>query len=185
MYWVIALFDEKTEKVIEEIWKELTAKDISYYEEEINDARPHITLGSYKELDKETYIQALETYYENKKKIDITFNTVGSFLNYGTLFFSPTMTKELLDFHSSHHDFFRDFNESAVPLYLPGNWIPHCTLANKLSPDKLSKGFKHCLERGDTIKGKITGIALIELVDDSKDCVEAPIVYSKTLLDWK
>jgi bifunctional ADP-heptose synthase (sugar kinase/adenylyltransferase) len=42
LYWVIALFDDKTEKLIKEIWKELTVKNISYYEEEINDARSYI-----------------------------------------------------------------------------------------------------------------------------------------------
>jgi 2'-5' RNA ligase len=183
MYWVIALFNGKTEELIQEIWKELTFKNISYYEDEINDARPHITIGSYKELDKESYIKALKEYYEHKKPIDITFNTVGSFLNFGTLFFSPTITRELLNFHTDHHEFFHEFNETANPLYLPDKWIPHCTLANKLSPEKLSQGFKHCLERGDSIEGKITGIALIELVDDSKDCIDAPIVYSKSLLE--
>ncbi|MCA1058805.1 2'-5' RNA ligase family protein [Rossellomorea aquimaris] len=181
MYWVIALFDEKTEEGIKGIWKELTIKNISYYEEEINDARPHITIGSYTDLDKEAYINALDKYYEHKNSIGVTFNTVGSFLNFGTLFLSPTVTRELLDFHSTHHDHFQSFNEAANPLYLPDSWIPHCTLANKLSPQKLAEGFEHCLERGDMIKGEITDIALIELVDDTTDCVEAPIIFTKTL----
>ncbi len=183
MYWVIALFDDKTEEMIQKIWKELTVKDISYYEEEINDARPHITLGSYSELDKEAYIQSLEAYYDHKEPIDITFNTVGSFMNFGTLFLSPTVTRKLLDFHSSHHDYFHFFHETANPLYLPDSWIPHCTLANKLSPAKLAQGFEHCLERGDLIEAKITAVALIELVDDSKDCIDAPIVYEKQLTE--
>ncbi|TMU87482.1 2'-5' RNA ligase family protein [Bacillus sp. BHET2] len=183
MYWVIALFDKKTEELIQGIWKELTVKDISYYEEEINDARPHITIASYTELDKEAYIQFLETYYDDKKPIDITFNTVGSFLNFGTLFLSPTVTRGLLDFHSSHHDYFHSFRETANSLYLPDKWIPHCTLANKLPPEKLAQGFEHCLKRGDLIEAKITTVALIELVDDSKDCIDAPIVYEKQLVE--
>lgn len=181
MYWVIALFDDKTEELIQEIWKDLTEHNISYYEEEINDARPHITIGSYTELDKEAYINALETFYEHKGPFKITFNTVGSFLNFGTLFLSPTVTRELLDFHSSHHEYFHSFNETANPLYLPDNWIPHCTLANKLPPEKLAQGFEHCLKRGDLVEAKITGIALIQLKDDSKDCVDAPIIYTKSL----
>ncbi|BCB03713.1 2'-5' RNA ligase family protein [Bacillus sp. KH172YL63] len=182
MYWVIALFDSKTESTIENIWKELTVKDISYYEEEIDDARPHITLGSYTELDKEAYIQSLETFYEGKEAVNLTFNTVGSFMNFGTLFLSPTVTKELLDFHSSHHDHFHSFQGTANHLYLPGSWIPHCTLANKLPPEKLAEGFKHCLERGDLIEGQVTSIALIELVDDTSECMDAPIVYEKQLV---
>ncbi|MBW3114612.1 MULTISPECIES: 2'-5' RNA ligase family protein [Bacillaceae] len=181
MYWVIALFDDATEERIREIWKELRAKDISYYEEEINDARPHLTIGSYTDLNKEEYIKSLKMFYQDDRALKVVFNTVGSFLNFGTLFLSPTVTRELLDFHTYHHDHFQTFNESANPLYLPGNWIPHCTLANKLSPEKLADGFQHCLERGYKIEAEITDIALIELVDDSKDCVDAPIVFSQSL----
>ncbi|OXS56778.1 2'-5' RNA ligase [Bacillus sp. V-88] len=180
MYWVIALFDDQTEELIKGIWKELAVKDISYYEEEINDARPHITLGSYTELDKEAYIDSLGTFYEHTAPFRITFNTVGSFLNFGTLFLSPTVTRELLEFHSSHYDYFHSFKRKANPLYLPGNWIPHCTLANKLSPEKLAEGFEHCLGRGDTIEAEIIGVALIELLDDSEDCMNAPIIYTKS-----
>ncbi|MCR8847441.1 2'-5' RNA ligase family protein [Rossellomorea sp. SC111] len=181
MYWVIALFDDKTEEQIKGIWKELAVKNISYYEEEINDARPHITLGSYTELDKEAYIESLDTFYEHRAPFSITFNTVGSFLNFGTLFLSPTVTRELLEFHASHYDHFHSFNHQANPLYLPDNWIPHCTLANKLSPEKLAEGFEHCLGKGDTIEAEITDIAIIELIDDSEDCMEAPIIFTKSL----
>jgi 2'-5' RNA ligase len=181
MYWVIALFDDKTEELIKGIWKELTIKKISFYEEEIHDARPHITIGSYTHLNKEAYIEALDSYYEHKKSIHITLNTIGSFLNFGTLFLSPTVTGELLNLHSSHHDYFQSFNEYANPLYLPDNWIPHCTLANKLPPEKLAEGFEYCLKRGDLIDARITHIALIELVEDSINGVDAPIIFSKPL----
>ncbi len=181
MYWVIALFDEETEQKIKQIWKELSEEKISYYEEEINDARPHITLGSYTELDKDEYIKQLESFYEQKTSIPLTFNTIGSFLNYGTLFFSPTITRELLDFHSDHHKSFQQFKATANSLYLPDQWIPHCTLANKLPPEKLSEGFEYCLKRGDTIKGQIKEVALIELVEETEECVEAPVIYSKQL----
>jgi 2'-5' RNA ligase len=181
MYWVVALFDEKTEQIIKDIWNELSEKSISFYAEEVKDGRPHITLGSYTDLDKSKYIKLMDSFYEHKSSINITFNTIGSFLNYGTLFFSPTVTKELIDFHIQHHEYFKEFNGKANSLYLPGKWIPHCTLANRLSPEKRSEAFHYCLKRSDTIYGKITGVALIELVDEDNECVKAPIIFSKRL----
>ncbi|EDL66273.1 2'-5' RNA ligase family protein [Bacillus sp. SG-1] len=180
MYWIAALFDEKTEKLIKQIWKELAQESLSFYEEEIKNPRPHITIASYSEIDKDVYIDGLKKLYENKTEMEICFNTLGSFLNYGTLFFSPTMTKELLDLHASHHETFNN-NVTSNSLYEPGKWIPHCTLANKLPEEDLAKVFRYCLKRNDSIKGRITEIALIEMADNQGDQLEAPIIFSVPL----
>lgn len=181
MYWVAALFDEATEQTIKRTWKELSDESISYYADEIKDGRPHLTLGSYDELDKDRYIEGMKTFYKEKAGIDICFNTLGSFMNYGTLFFSPTVTKELFDLHQSHHQYFEDFNSTASPLYLPGKWIPHCTLANNLTPERLSKAFQFCLERNQTIYGRITDIVLIEKAELQEGNMDAPIIFSVSL----
>jgi 2'-5' RNA ligase len=181
MYWVIALFDTKTEQVIKSIWEELSANSISFYSDEVKDGRPHLTLGNYYELNKGEYIGLMDTFYEKKGCFDITFNTIGSFLNYQTLFLSPTITKELIDFHTNHHNFFEKFNRKANSYYLPNQWIPHCTLANKLPHDQLSEAYAYCLKNFQTIKGKIKEVALIEMVGEYRESFEAPIIYSKTL----
>jgi 2'-5' RNA ligase len=181
MYWVIALFDTKTEQVIKNIWDELSANSISYYSDVVKNGRPHLTLGNYYELDKDEYIGLMDTFYEDKECFDITFNTIGSFLNYLTLFLSPTITKELINFHTNHHIFFEKFNKNANSYYLPDQWIPHCTLANKLPREQLSEAFNHCLKNFKTIKGSIKEVALIEMVGEYSESFEAPIIYSKTL----
>ncbi len=181
MYWFTALFDEKTEEHIKTIWKELSEKSLSSYGREVKDARPHLTLGSYRYLNTEDYIRKIDLFYKDKASIDITFNTIGSFLNYGTLFLSPTVTSELLEFHSNHQKFFCSFNGSANSLYSPGNWIPHCTLANNLSPKKLSDVFHYCLKRNDIIHGRIREVALMELNKENEEVMEAPVIYSKFL----
>lgn len=50
MYGLIALFDEKTEQIIKDIWKELKEQSISFYAYEVEDRIPHITLASYNDL---------------------------------------------------------------------------------------------------------------------------------------
>lgn len=182
MFWFIALFDEKTEQMIKEIWNDLSKNAISFYAEEVKDGRPHLTLGSYYDLNKKEFIQKADQFYNNTTRVDITFNTIGSFLNYQTLFLSPTVTTELLDFHSSHHDYFKEFSNNANSLYFPGKWIPHCTLANRLSAEKLSEAFSYCLKRNDTIYGKIREVALVELVGKDNNTVDARIIYSKPLV---
>jgi 2'-5' RNA ligase superfamily len=183
MYWIIGLFDKKTEVIIENIWRELKNNSIADPAEEIRDARPHITIGSYYELNKEEYINLFDKFYKDKPRIDISFNTIGSFMNYKTLFLSPTMTRELMNFHSDHHAYFQQFNGKANTYYLPDNWIPHCTLVNKVSDDKLTEAFSYCLKNHQTINGRIVEVAIIELIGENNNCIEAPIIYSKSLVN--
>ncbi|WP_226659013.1 2'-5' RNA ligase family protein [Guptibacillus hwajinpoensis] len=181
MYWFIALFDEETEAKVKEIWRELKEQGLSYYIDEVKDGRPHITLASYEHLDKEEYIRKIDALYDGAEKIEITLNTVSSFLNYGTIFFAPTVTEKLLSLHSAHHHHFEDFNGSANSLYFPGQWIPHCTVANQLKPDDLAQVFQYCFKEVKPIVGKIEAVALIELKEEDEDGMDAPVIYTKHL----
>ncbi|ODG92486.1 MULTISPECIES: 2'-5' RNA ligase family protein [Bacillaceae] len=177
MYGVVALFDAETEQIIKDIWSELREKSISFYADEVVDRKPHITLASYHSLDRKNFFDQFDKFYENMPEINITLNSVGSFLNTGTLFFSPIVSRELIDFHEDYHTYFKQFNDNPNSMYLPGKWVPHCTLANRLSPNKLVEAYNYCLHRNDTLAGKLQKVAIIELVNKNN----VPIIYSKYL----
>ena len=181
MYWFIALFDEETEAQVKGIWKDLKEQSLSYYIDEVKDGRPHLTLASYDQLDKEEYIRKMDAFYEEVEKVDLTFNTVSSFLNYGTIFLAPTVTENLLSLHSAHHRHFERFNGSANSLYLPDKWIPHCTVANQLESDDLARVFQYCFSEVKPIVGKIEAVGLIELKEEDEEGMDAPVVYTKHL----
>lgn len=93
MYGLIALFDESTEQLIRNIWKELMERSISSYAYEVEDRKPHITLASYNNLNIPDFIEQMDVTYKNHPVIDIQFNTIGSFLKSGTLFFPLLLQK--------------------------------------------------------------------------------------------
>ncbi|WP_045520794.1 2'-5' RNA ligase family protein [Neobacillus niacini] len=177
MYGIIAIFDEKTEQIIKDIWKDLKELSISYYAYEVENRKPHITLASYNSINIAEYVQQMDVFYKDKLTIDITFNSIGSFMNSGTLFFSPTVTKDLFDLHFNHHKEFEQFNDDPNSLYLPDRWIPHCTIANRLSLEELSEAFNYCSKRNKTLFAQIKELALIDVSDKST----APINFSKEL----
>ncbi|WP_273851952.1 2'-5' RNA ligase family protein [Guptibacillus spartinae] len=181
MFWFIALFDEETEAKVKEIWRELKEQGLSYYIDEVKDGRPHITLASYEHLDREEYIREIDTFYDRVEKMEIMFNMVSSFLNYGTIFIAPTVTKDLLAIHSAHHQHFEDFNGSVNSLYFPGQWIPHCTVANQLEPDDLANVFQYCFTEVQPFRGKIEAVALIEVKEEDEEGMNAPVIYTKHL----
>lgn len=177
MYAVIAIFDHKTEQTIKNIWEELMDQSISFYAYEIEDRRPHITLASYNQLNQNDFIRDMDWFYDKQISVPINFNSIGSFLNSGTLYLSPTFTKGLFELHVNHHQHFKQYNDEPNSLYLPNNWIPHCTIANRLSSTKLAEAFAYCSKRCKIINGAIKEIALIKLLDKNK----APIIFSKAL----
>ena len=178
MYAVVAIFDTKTEQIIKNIWQELKKQSISCYAFEVEDRRPHITLASYNKMYINEFIREMGSFCHHQSAISINFKTIGSFLNSGTLFLSPTLTKDLFDLHLSHHKHFEKYNNNPHSLYLPNHWIPHCTIANRLPLDKLKEAFSYCSERISDINGKLVEIVLIEVLDKKK---EAPTVFSKKL----
>ena len=104
------------------------------------------------------------------------------FINTGTLFFAPTLSPELIHFHTNHHNKFKVFNENEGSFYLPGKWTPHCTMASRLSENNMIKAFAYCKSNPNKIYAKLSEIALIEVeLNDKGIAVADRVVFSKEL----
>jgi len=181
-YAFVAYLDSESEKTLVQLWKELSKNNISQYGVESKGKRPHITIADYDDLDKERFINLLNKFYDDKSKIEVTLNALGTFVNSGTLFISPTLSKELSEFHGNHHSYFKGFNKNENSFYLPGIWNPHCTIASRLSKDNMVSAFEYCLENLGKIKGEICEVALIEIkLNDNGISIEDTIIFSKKL----
>ncbi len=176
MYGVVALFDEKTEKEIRKIWRGLKEQSISDYAFQVIDRIPHVTLAGCSNINESAFMEKMEELYHSQRIIDISFNSIGSFMKSGTLFLSPVMTEELTMLHRKHHDAFREFDGSSASVYEPDKWVPHCTLANRLPFEKLAEAFRFCSAGIDVLSGAITEISLIKVHGDT-----APVIYSVKL----
>ena len=181
MYAIVAHFDSETESTIKEVWSDLSDHSISKYAEEIPDRRPHITLASYKNLDLDKFIPVFNDYYQSQSRIPLTFNVLGTFFNSSTLFLTPTPSLKLLNFHSEHHHNFEMFNDNPNSLYLPDRWIPHCTIANRLSNIKLEEAFSFCSQSLHSIQAHIEEVAIITTSYDKDACISAPTVHALSL----
>ena len=181
-YALVAYLDYKTEACFKKLWKDLSENKITQYGVETKGKRPHITIADYDNLDKDRFIKLLNKFYNDKLKVDISLNILGTFISTGTLFLAPTLSRELLDFNCNHHDYFKSFNENNNSFYLPGKWTPHCTIASRLNEDNMIQAFKYCKNNLNKIYGKLNEIALIEVeLNDDGISIEDTIVFSKEL----
>lgn len=179
MYGVLACFDNETEKYFKNLWQQLVDNNISYYSEEVKDRRPHITIADYNKLDEKKFIEDMDKFYNSKPKIQVTLSVLGTFLNSGTLFIAPALSKELLNFHNRYHECFEQYNDEPSSFYLPDKWIPHCTIANRLSQEKLLGAFNYCSQKIGVIKAQISELSLIKIKNEINNRHEVSIVFSK------
>ncbi|MCV5434160.1 2'-5' RNA ligase family protein, partial [Escherichia coli] len=87
------------------------------------------TLADYNELNVHLYKEKLGEFVAMQENMElVTFPSVGVFPTNGTVFLAPTVTDELLKFHHSYHDYFNNFHDNPNSYYVPGKWVPHCTI---------------------------------------------------------
>jgi len=182
VYALVGYLDDETEACFRKSWEELSEKNITQYGVETKGKRPHITIADYDDLDKDRFIDLLRKFYEDKSKVDISLNILGTFINTGTLFLAPTLSTELLSFHSSYHNHFKEFNINVNSFYLPGKWGPHCTIASRLSEDNMVQAFRHCKNNLNKIHSKLNEIALLEVeLNDVGIAIKDTVIFSKEL----
>lgn len=127
-YSIGLFFDQKTEEEIRRIWQVLAESQISDYLHFSNN-RPHITLAIFEDLDLVKTSDLLCDLAGHFQVFDISFQSVGIFPN-TTVFLAPLVTRELLDFQKKLHEHFLSFSKlPEMPYFLPGKWVPHCSLA--------------------------------------------------------
>jgi hypothetical protein len=88
----------------------------------------------------------------------------------GALVLTAVVDAELLAVHSAVHDVLAKRVKNPVAYYLPGSWIPHCTLADGLEPTAVTAGFAALYPVG-SIKARITEIAIVDTHTGEADVV--------------
>ncbi len=182
VYAVVGYLDYETEDKFKNLWQVLSEKNITHYGFETKGKRPHITIADYHQLDKEKFINLFQHFYNEKQKVTISLNTLGTFIGTGTLFMAPTLSTELLDFHQEHHEIFKEFNKDKNSFYLPGFWVPHCTIASRLDDSNMLEAFNYCQTDLAKWVGQLSEIALIQIKLNEKGvAIKDSVILSKKL----
>lgn len=161
MYAIIATLDSVFTNKIKELQNELT-NIIGI--NPLAGVEPHITFADYNELDVNLYTKKLEEFVVFQENISaVTFPSVGTFPTNGTIFLAPTITDELLRLHHSYHDYFKTFHDNPQSYYVPGKWIPHCTIANGLNSNQFLSVMEYIYEKFNVTLASIEKLKLIKV----------------------
>jgi 2'-5' RNA ligase len=88
--------------------------------------------------------------------------TLGTFpTQENALFLGAVTDAELLAVHVAVHDALAGRVRDPSAQYLPGAWVPHCTLAEELTPSQLTAGFA-ALHPIEPIRARITQVGITD-----------------------
>jgi 2'-5' RNA ligase len=128
-YAIELYFDAEAERAIREFRDKLTAAGVRPVLDELGD-RPHVSLALVDKLDAREMEEALRNLAGNIRSFSIIFSGVDSFSgNEGVIYLSPAGSKPLLAAHAAMHQILVNKALISNGYYLPGHWVPHCTVA--------------------------------------------------------
>ncbi len=156
-------FDEKADKIIRNVWTDLARAKITSSMIDGN-YRPHVTLGVFEGYTSPKFEDELRFFTEKRGEFPIKLDYLGVFPRpEGVVYFGTVVTEHLLSVHSEYTKLFAPLVSGVRPYYLPGSWVPHCTLACGLSMDAIPTAVEVCSRIVLPILAQVTQIALVEI----------------------
>ncbi|MCY3774111.1 MAG: 2'-5' RNA ligase family protein [Gemmatimonadetes bacterium] len=162
-YAIELFYDDESERAVLDIWDGLGAALGQPSLSEL-DARPHVSLAVYDDgLDTNDFPDRLLEFARSIDPFDFKLSSLGTFPGQeGVVFLAPVVTRRLLEVHARFHEVFSNQDNTGMDYYLPGNWVPHCTVAIDLSAAEVIEAVAYGREAFQPISGRFREIGLVE-----------------------
>ena len=162
-YAIELFYDDASERAVRDIWDGLGAALGKPSLSEIG-ARPHVSLAVYDDgLETTDFPERLLEFARSIDPFDFMLSSLGTFPGQeGVVFLAPVVTRRLLAVHKQFHEVFLKQASSGTAYYLPGFWVPHCTVAIDLSAAEVTAAVAYCREASQPISGRFQEIGLVE-----------------------
>jgi 2'-5' RNA ligase len=165
-YAVEMNFDAETGDRIRALWQRLADAGLSRTLLD-NNATPHISLAVFDETDLDLVRLVMADFAHRVTPISVRLAAVGTFPpdvkgDEGAVFLAPTVSAHLLSHHDRFHRMLYALNLRADDYYLPGNWVPHCTVALDAPPDKIAEIVTLCRQSDVFHDAQLVDVSLVE-----------------------
>lgn len=126
-------------------------------------AHPHVSLTVFAQLEPAAIHALLAEFAATTTLLPVTFAAVGVFpTTQGVVYLAPVVTPQLLALHARFHALLTQLAIPSNAYYLPGNWVPHCTVGFELPADKIGPAVTLC-QGADVFRAvTLTTLRLIE-----------------------
>lgn len=161
-YAIELYFDPAAERTLRELIDRLHVRGIRSTRPA--GARPHVSLAVFDLVDVERTSAALGEFARECPALRLHLASIGRFPgDEGVVFLAPIVTRELLELHAMLHRMPAVVAGTKREYYLPGRWVPHCTLAEGLQPDAVCKAVELAHAGGACRAVSIREIGLVQI----------------------
>jgi len=124
---------------------------------------PHVRLALFDELDRSRAVSALSRFAESCEPLTVSLRGVETLDEpERVIFLALAGEEELTAAHAELHAFLRSMRLTSSPLYLPGRWIPRCTLARHVAADVFDAAVSAARGAFREFEGNLCEIGLVE-----------------------
>lgn len=165
-YAVELRFDEDLAQRVRALWRtlgEIGAGSFGPGGEPV----PHISLAVYDDedqVDEAAASRLVAQLAARSAATEIAFAGLGVFpTEESVLYLAPVVTPDLLDLHAAYHAMAARLAATCHACYLPGSWVPHCTLSMLGPMAGVQEGLGHLALGWEPLRGTIRSAALIRV----------------------
>lgn len=167
---VILYLDPVTDAEVRSLWQLLSERQISSVMTDMG-VRPHVSLAGFEHVEAEAFCQALKVFAHSARPVTVRFEAVGTFpTEKGVVYLAPVVTLELLQLHAKFNNLVTELGLVPDEYYVPGNWVPHCTLAINLTPDEVAAAVTLGCQSHVFHTAALTHIGLVEYMPIREIC---------------
>lgn len=153
--------DARASRRIVALWEALQAEGVQNVRSPLQHHRPHVSLAVADALDPAAVAAAL-TGVAVAPPLQLSFGFVGQFLG-RVLWLGPAPHRALLEHQAHVHRRLSAAGIDTWPEYLPGSWVPHCTVSMRVSTALVGTAVRRCLETLP-IEATVVGAAVADHV---------------------
>ena len=159
MYLVSLYFDDKTAMKIQGLINKVSVKSGNDFMTH-NNVPPHITIALFQTDEEDRVVEILDKRIKDIDRGEIIWASIGIFKS-SVIFLAPVLNEYLHNLSVNIYEGISSVeNISISKFYLPFNWMPHTTIAKKLTKEELMSAFQELEKNFRTLSGMVTRIAL-------------------------
>jgi 2'-5' RNA ligase len=152
MHALVAFFDDEADQQVRDLWRRIGTK---------HEYPPHLTYAIAGTIGPKIRKELREDL-ERLWMPDLWLYTLSSFSTVeNVLMLAAVVDAELLAVHSAIHDVLAGHVKNPSAYYLPGNWIPHCTLLHSVDDEALKKAFAVVFPV-EPIRAKVREVSIVD-----------------------
>ena len=160
-YSIVFYFDDETDNKIASLINLIVDREVNDYLIS-NKVPPHITIADFECEDISAVINSLDVYKEKIRQDFVYWPSIGLF-NPSVLFLAPVVNEFLLKSCEMVNNLIKEVPRTKNNnIYLPYEWVPHTTIAAKLSSKELERAFLVAKDNFKAFGGYVTKLALVQ-----------------------